>query len=729
MKKKIMIILSLMFMIFIMTSCQKETKTYTLTMNYNESEVEVQLTSPNKNGTYDEGKEIKVTVAPKKGYLLASFLVDSEEVTLENGAYTFKITKNTTITVNTQIDEGYTLTIDGNIDFDYDVTPTNSYGKYDMDTMVTLSIKTPTNYAIEKVMVNDEETSVVGTAVTFAITKNTTVNVTFVSTITNISAEALASVQGKVKIAGTYTLEYPDYDMVFSNYIETIFNDDKVHQREYSNDDQKETYNVTFHNNNGYAAIHSIGLDNTVQVNTSKDVFADFDNPFKDLVTTDFELNEEDGYFYLVNNLDETAATITGWNEKIAEFKVKVRNDQIVEISILTQLLADNANDYYMSSYTLEVTEHGTAEVVDVTPYEHVAEHDTLASALNGIGYNYTLTHFDHQEGYEDIEYTSYVGENYTYQGYVENGISYGYLEKEGLVYDFKYDGTTVTIGDPLDVASFKDIQSDFKGFAPELFEYVGNDTFVARTEEIAASVAYLIGYDRDVKMLGTYATALELVVKDGQLYQVKYDYIVYGTTGNVVFTYKDFGTTTCPIPLDNIQQVTIFDTYAGTYTSEDGAHTIIIADQTITIDGTAMVVEGFDTAQGSFYGTYLDQAVEVTRYFGMSELYVTYGDVSFVVSNEALYGETAVPTEYYGTFQGTIQNVEHTIVISEAGIMVDGVKLELLHYEYMVGVVGTLDGVKYYLYIDVDENNNVVCYFLRPDFTTVWILDYVSNN
>lgn len=728
MKKKILAIVSLLLMAIIMTSCNNK-KTYKLSLNYNGEMTEVTVNGKASEGTYEEGTTLLIKIEPKEGYLFESFLVDGEVVEIsESLEHTLKLEKDTTIIVNMQAHQGYTLTVNGNIKFDYEVTKANEYGKYDKGTTITLSITAPKNYAIEKVTVNEKEVQMIGTACNFVIEEDTVVNVNFVSTITNISSAALESIQGKVKISGTYQIEYPDYDLIFTNYIETIFDENKVHQYEYSNDDQKETYNVTFFNNNGYAALYSIDLNNQVAVNTSKDVFADFDNPFKDLEVSDFVLNEEDGYYYLNRNLDETAATITGWNETIAELKVKVLNDKIVEVCIATTLLTTSANEYYMSTYQLEVSEHGTATVTEVTPYEHVAEHDTLKEALAKIGYNYTVNHLDHEDGYEDIEYTSYVLDKVTYCGYEnvsgDKTVTYGYLEKEGYVYNFSYDGTTVTIGDALDISDFRDIQSDFSSFAPELFEYVGDGRYVARTEDLAAAIAYLIGYDYDVKRLGDYATSLELVLKGNTLYQVKFDYYVYGVYGNVVLTYSNFDTTICPIPLDNIEQVTVFDTYAGTYTSEDDTHTVIIGDSKIIIDGTEMVVEGFDSSKTSFYGTYNGETIAVTRYFGSSEFCVEVGDNFYVVSNETLYKETAVPTEYYGTFKSD----EHTIVISEEGIMIDSEKFDLVYYEYMVGVVGTLNGVKYYLYIDLDENDNVVCYFLRPDLTSVWILDYVQE-
>ena len=728
MKKKILAIVSLLLMAIIMTSCNNK-KTYKLSLNYNSEMTEVTVNGKASEGTYEEGTTLLIKIEPKEGYLFESFLVDGEVVEIsESLEHTLKLEKDTTIIVNMQAHQGYTLTVNGNIKFDYEATKANEYGKYDKGTNVTLSITAPKNYVVEKVTVNEKEVQMIGTACNFVIEEDTVVNVNFVSTITNISSAALESIQGKVKISGTYQIEYPDYDLIFNNYIETIFDENKVHQYEYSNDDQKETYNVTFFNNNGYAALYSIDLNNQVVVNTSKDVFADFDNPFKDLEVSDFVLNEEDGYYYLNKNLDETAATITGWNETIAELKVKVLNDKIVEVCIATTLLTTSANEYYMSTYQLEVSEHGAATVTEVTPYEHVAEHDTLKEALAKIGYNYTVNHLDHEDGYEDIEYTSYVLDKVTYCGYEnvsgDKTVTYGYLEKEGYVYNFSYDGTTVTIGDALDISDFRDIQSDFSSFAPELFEYVGDGRYVARTSDLAAAIAYLIGYDYDVKRLGDYATSLELVLKGSTLYQVKFDYYVYGVYGNVVLTYSNFDTTICPIPLDNIEQVTVFDTYAGTYTSEDDTHTVIIGDSKIIIDGTEMVVEGFDSSKTSFYGTYNGETIAVTRYFGSSEFCVEVGDNFYVVSNETLYKETAVPTEYYGTFKSD----EHTIVISEEGIMIDSEKFDLVYYEYMVGVVGTLNGVKYYLYIDLDENDNVVCYFLRPDLTSVWILDYVQE-
>lgn len=726
MKKRFLVFILLTFISLLMTACDIQTngQSYNFAINYINEQVNVTVNDSEPSTKYREGTILTITLNPKTGYELDSFILNNEEVTVTNNQYLYKITTDTTIFINMKTSEGYSLEIKGTPEFNYEVTDPNQNGKYLKETKIDLKITNPNNYELENVLVNNKEVTVTDNKVSFTINENTIVEVIFKSTITNIDEDALKSIQGDVLISGIYEMEYPDYDKITKTKLTTIFEGEKVHQEEYSFDYEKTIYDVTYYNKNGLVATTEINIKNEVVEDVSSESFADYDNPFKDLNVSDFEYNE-DGYYYLKTNLDETAAAITGWDETISEFKLKVENGKVVKIIITTSIMTDYYDDYYIVTYDLDVTEHGTAKVVEVKPYEHLDAHDTLKTALEKIGYNYTVTHLDEEPDYEDIEYKSYILENIVYCGYESSGTTTGYLEKDGNVYDFTYDGTTVTIHDPLDFDSFKDIQSDFKGFAAEIFTYAGDGRYVIKNSDFIAEVAYLIGYDYDVKKLGYYATSFEIILKDNTLYQIKYDYLVWGQEGTVTLTYSDFNTTVCPIKLDTIEQVTVFDQYAGTYVTEDKKHTVIIAENSIKIDNVEMDIEGFDTTDEMFYGTLNNVDAYVIQYFGKSELWIEYGETGYVVSNESLYLGTTSPTEYYGTFKSD----EHTIEVSAEGITFDGKKLELLCYEYLTGVVCKLDGVKYYFFVDVDEDDNIICYFVRPDLSIAYVLDYVSEN
>ncbi len=726
MKKRILVLILLTFISLIMTSCdiQVNGQSYDFAINYLSEQVDVTVNGESPCEKYSDGTILTITINPKTGYEIDSFIINNEEKSIINNEYLYKITNDTTIFINMKTSEGYSLEIKGTPKFTYEVTKPNQNEKYVAGTMIELKITDPTNYKLEKVLINNTKATVVDNTTSFTINENTIVEVFFESIIINIDEDTLKSIQGDVKISGIYELEYPDYDEISHTKLTTIFENDKVHQEEYSVEDDELTYNVTFYNKNGYAATTEVNIKNEVVEEVSDNLFAEYDNPFKDLTVSDFEY-DDDGYYHLKTNLDETASAITGWDETISEFKLKVEDGKVVKIIITTSIMTDYYDDYYVVSYDLNVSDHGTAKVTEIKPYEHLDAHDTLKTALDKIGYNYTVNHLDQEPGYEDIEYKSYILENIVYCGYESDGTTSGYLEKDGNVYDFTYDGTTVTIHDPLDLDSFKDIQSDFKGFVAEIFDYVGDGRYVIKNSDYAAEVAYLIGYDYDVKMLGDYATSFEIILKNDTLYQIKYDYLVWGVEGTVTLTYSDFNTTICPIKLDNMEQVTVFDQYAGTYVTEDKKHTVVIAQNSIKIDNVEMEIEGFDSSQNMFYGTLNNVDAYVMQYFGKSELWIEYGDTGYVASNESLYLGTTAPTEYYGTFESD----EHKIVVSEDGITFDGTKLELLCYEYLTGVVCKFNGVKYYLYVDLDENDNVVCYFLRPDISIAYILDYVSEN
>lgn len=173
MKKRFLVFILLTFISLIMTSCDIQTngQSYNFAINYINEQVNVTVNDSEPSTKYREGTILTITLNPKTGYELDSFILNNEEVTVTNNQYLYKITTDTTIFINMKTSEGYSLEIKGTPEFDYEVTDPNQNGKYLKETKIDLKITNPNNYELEKVLVNNKEVTVTDNKVSFTINK------------------------------------------------------------------------------------------------------------------------------------------------------------------------------------------------------------------------------------------------------------------------------------------------------------------------------------------------------------------------------------------------------------------------------------------------------------------------------------------------------------------------------------------------------------------------------
>ncbi|MCM1513414.1 MAG: hypothetical protein NC090_00255 [Anaeroplasma bactoclasticum] len=725
--KKFLCMITLLLGLTFATSCV--VTYYSLDIVFDSEQGSVTYTKETNEKGYKEGTSITLNVQPNEGYVIANVDVNGKGVELENGKYVFAIYQDTK--VNVQFEKQgesthfYAISVKAN---DAQVTYELSYpedakqedGKYLEGTQVTFIASAKDNFEIVSVSINNEVQDFTNGTCQFVLTKYTQIEVITKEVDKTIPLAALQSVQTALKCTGQYTLVYEKDETLVQHTLVTIFDSESVSQVERDLATGEVLYNLGFINYEGNCGQPYISMTNKVYIVDLGEPFDEYDNPFKDLTVSDFEMIEP-GKYELKYLRKPVASCITGWEESIEKFYVYVSDDKIVKLEFVTEPIEvedseGNIIDTYVSTYTFDITEHGTAKSgVEVKPFEKSPEHSQLEEALSKITNNYTLVHLDEWAGEEDVVYNVYVDDKSIYSDYATDGITYGYLELNGFVYRFAYDGKVVTVGDAL--SNFKtigDVQAKFNTFDPAVMEYVGDGTFVARTPEIASEIASWIGEDYDAQRLGAYVTYLQMTIKDGELYQIVYEYVVYGYKGTVTLTYSNINSTIVPVNFENMVQTSVLDPYMGTWNSDD-QHQIVVTKEGIFVDGVEFVVTSYSSQEG-FVGTLDGVTYSLMMWSNANEL-AQFNAEGYVVRIYTLDEETkdvVIPDAYKGIWKGE----GHKIEVHSKVVFVDDIEFTITGYTEQTGLVGKYNGETYYLVL-VDDEISTELYFARNDFST----------
>lgn len=728
--KRIFYAFLFVFAFAILASCQETT--YQLVVSFDSTKGNVTYTDENHKNGYLANTNVTISVEAFENYVVDKVVVDDTEVELKNQQYTFAMNKDIKVRVVFKevevivpVTYGVTVSVtnEGCVDYRLDYDKLALFGdKFIEGSNVELVVELKENCELISVKVNGEEVELIDGKYQFTVNKETTIVIDAMKAVVidkNFYQSTLDAMLKSFEATGSYHMYYTNNTEEVHNMIQTIFEENKVYQKEVNLLTGEVLYDLPAVNHNGLYAVPSINLKNEVVYTDSEESFDDYDNPFKDLTVSDFEFVEE-GKFKLINKQKEVAMCLTGWNESIASFYVNVENGLIVSIEITTELIDDGTDTYY-SVYNFGVFDHGTAEtgIID-KPYEKTAEHEALEKALSKITNNFTVNHLDIWEGEDDVVYNVYVGENAIYADYYEGDVlkGYGYVELDGFVYPFEYDGTVVTISDALSqYETIEDAKANFQAFNVALLKYEGNETYVARTPEIASAIAMWIGEDYDTQMLGYYVNALKIILKDGELYQITFDYLVYGYSGTVVLTYSDVDKTVVDIDFSNYVKVSVLDPFVGTWIND--SHKVIITKDGITIDGEAFEVVEYDKEYDIFTGT-VNGVTRFIQKWTDNELaiYDENGSMLFIVGYEKAPEKVVVPEEYKGVWANEEQG--HKAIVQTNVIIIDDEEFKVLSYTEYTGLVGQYKGATYWLVLVNDEESTEL-FLTTPDLSNFY--------
>ncbi len=152
--------------------------------------------------------------------------------------------------------------------------------------------------------------------------------------------------------------------------------------------------------------------------------------------------------------------------------------------------------------------------------------------------------------------------------------------------------------------------------------------------------------------------------------------------------------------PITPVVPTIPWDTYNGTYTgktSDGTSFTVVVSDETITVNDTIFVVTEYDDYSG-FTGTINEDVWYVFPGYVAGQIIIAKSDNSVYVTLTNETGSTVTPSldlsllaEHTGTYTGKVGEEDFTVVITEESITINGEVVTIVAFEdntYMVKTV-----------------------------------------
>lgn len=723
----------------LLTACKDDTAAKaSLSLSFDGTRGTVTASAPAGKDGYTAGETVTVTVAPADGFVVTETTFNGSALTLTDGKATVTLAEgeNTVaVTFTAREAERESATVTTVFDEsrgDVTLSAPESEAGYRVGDTVTVTVTAKTHWvAPATLLVNGEDKPLTDGRLTLTLQKENTVTALFMPE--SLPLASLMSARGIAKFAGSYTYDVAggeEYDASF--YIQTVYADGYIWNREYNPETGEVYYDTVYGKNKRNLTYVSHSLDNKIVETVSDAIFADYYNPFDLLAPEDFAFESEG--VYRLTDADKAkvaASALTGWSEPIERFFLIVDAEgNAVAVDITTTLIERSEDISYVSTYHFDISEHGTATVPAdrIRPYPHDESHDALKAAMEAAAAapSYTIRHQGHEvgyvepeggetrPGYGDTDYRVYVRRgDLIYDAY--KGEEHGFKQIGDYIYPFEFSYTgQLTLLDPVSVSGIDALSSDFLGFTPELFKYLGDGEYELHDTAVAPKIAPLFaeGYE---KAQYSYAYNFKIVLKDNILYQVIFTYKTYGIEETVTLTY-DFSDLPAEADLDftNATKYSVLTPYLGQYKDSEG-HFCHVDKSGFTLNKTQLKLISYDAEQDVFYFNWNGGYVAITK-LTQKQLLVTFDDGTQwtldIIDNASL----STPEDMRGTWEYNDDLTTAKIEIQEHVIRYNGNILRLLSSHKVEGVTGTFDDRTYNFRISTDKNGNKILTVLVVD-------------
>ncbi len=376
-----------------------------------------------------------------------------------------------------------------------------------------------------------------------------------------LTSKVLESIQDNITIQGSYDIVYEAYpDKTQTVTTLQILEENKFYVHEASGDD---SYDIHYVNYNNFVAMQYIGVENTIQTQYLTDELENlvsweaFAYPFASFTINDFK--EVSSGIYTIPDqqkaINFVGAAYGYTHDKINSISLEVSDYKITKLSFETEYSEDMYGQSLKHVANLEFKDHHTAKAPALKPYETRPEHARLKTAMSKINTENVTVMMDHNDAtFGHKQYNIYYNADTYYSDEPitdDNNKEYtlGVMSRQGYNYEFvKYQNEDAV----LHSSPTYDFYSSYPNFefAPELLEYVGDNTFKTYTNSVSI-VGELVG----VENRGLIATSVEIKITDSdEIEYVKYDYDAYGFAGTDTLKFKDSGSTTIPVDLTALE-------------------------------------------------------------------------------------------------------------------------------------------------------------------------------
>lgn len=739
----------------LLTACEDDAAAKaSLSLSFDGTRGTVTASAPAEKDGYTAGETVTVTVAPADGFVVTETTFNGSALTLTDGKATVTLAEgeNTVaVTFTAREAERESATVTTVFDEsrgDVALSAPESEAGYRVGDTVTVTVTAKTHWvAPATLLVNGEDKPLTDGRLTLTLQKENTVTALFMPE--SLPLASLMSARGIAKFAGSYTYDVAggeEYDASF--YIQTVYADGYIWNREYNPETGEVYYDTVYGKNKRNLTYVSHSLDNKIVETVSDAIFADYYNPFDLLAPEDFAF-ESEGVYRLTDadKAKAAASALTGWSEPIERFFLIVDTEgNAVAVDITTTLIERSEDISYVSTYHFDISEHGTATVPAdrIRPYPHDESHDALKAAMEAAAAapSYTIRHQGHEvgyvepeggetrPGYGDTDYRVYVRRgDLIYDAY--KGEEHGFKQMGGYTYpfDFSLAGELILL-DPVNVAGINELSSDFLGFTPELFKYLGNGEYELHDTAVAPAIAPLFaeGYE---KAQYSYAYNFKIVLKDNILYQVIFTYKTYGIEETVTLTY-DFSDLPAEADLDftNATKYSVLTPFLGQYKDSEG-HFCTVDSTGFTINGTKAELITYDAEEYTFYLSWEGVTVSVAK-LTQNQLLISVAGEAHPWTLDIVDDVTiSTPEEMRGTWEYKDGTATATIEVQERVIRYNGNILRLLSSNAAEGVTASLDDLTYNfrLTTGTDGSTRLTVLVVDKDLVVVETFDAVKTS
>lgn len=608
-----------------LVACHKDEQGYKVSVNYDSSMGNVTLSQPNEGKLYDAGEQVTVTVTPNSGYVVQGFQVSGHlDAKLNGNSYTFSVAEDTIVTVvfgEASGDKTYTITLYCDEGATAYVSAEQVVGNvFAAGTTVTLHVTPNDGYRIYGVLVDNKSVDLDAKGeYSFVLNSNVSIDVYVNRDFGDSSYKLL---QGNVRFDGIMTevRMVGETDIIYLSNIIKVYDPEQnaVQSSEYiynqltgqtdilnfavMQGDDEGYLNVVYHDLQG--KVHrERAVENGMYVQ-----YSNVQNPFEVLNKDDFYFDETDGSWQMVDQtlMGALVYQLTGYLEDVESVRLYDVNDG-VHVEIVSNIMAmtdDNGNSYY-TIHSFDLIATGTNAVVDpdlLKDYPLDDSHEQLVLALTKAqqATSYRVTH--EEVGSLEGAFVTFRTDKAIWSSGTD--IAEGYVARpdgSAWLIELNAQGKAVITGTSAYASSLDRICASFDlgEISPSMFVKGNDGVYRLRDADVAfygsslaVSLASAFTTGSMEKNFATLADNLSLVVRNGELAQVRYVWSGYDMdysrmAGVATLNFDQYNTATLPITLDETAVNGIVDkALHGSWFTSDGSLRLDVSFDYVLLDG-----------------------------------------------------------------------------------------------------------------------------------------------
>lgn len=367
----------------------------------------------------------------------------------------------------------------------------------------------------------------------------------------------ISKLKGDVRLTGSCIRKYTEIKGQEEDRITTAFSEDKFYSlEEYLGDDGIWYKNFEYRYINvddivyqerlniQNEVIRSLPLDgNGVESEYS---FSDFINPFSSLDEKDYLV---EGSSFSIEDQEvvrKISHVLSGYDEEIDAFSFTF-DDEKLALTVVSKEI--DAYTPYIATYTYDI-EVDSNEAYTLNPYLLNDETRRLKSALSELNKKntYTMIHKGKPDNVDEV-YNIRVTKD-AFGMYKNDKLVSGVAKyKDGNYYEYINNSNTITKGKKIEdyESNLYKYEPDFTSFAPEIFTYIGEDTFTIDDYDLYSEVIYRIADDFDFKERARLFSKPFYIKLDGEsIHSVsfKMTYFDMWDVDDITYTFEDIGST-----------------------------------------------------------------------------------------------------------------------------------------------------------------------------------------